>query len=97
MSKAAWDHLYSPYRWRQRRLRHLRQTPLCVWCQKRGRVAVATIAHHVVPHKGDTQLFWYGELESLCQPCHDIDAQRIERGSKPRRTMGVDGWPIEPK
>lgn len=30
-----------------------------------------TDAHHRVPHRGDPVLFWEGELESLCKPCHD--------------------------
>ena len=55
----------------------------------------ASIAHHIQRHHGNPELFWRGELVSLCKQCHDSDAQSIEKGGKPRRTIGADGWPIE--
>lgn len=58
----------------------------------------ATVANHKIPHKGDEQLFWYGELESVCKPCHDGHIQsserRQERGLPERVVIGLDGWPL---
>jgi hypothetical protein len=67
---------------------------LCEWCEARGLYTLATIAHHLVPHRGDPVLFWSGELVSLCKECHDSDAQAIEKGGQPKQTIGVDGWPV---
>jgi 5-methylcytosine-specific restriction enzyme A len=38
-------------------------------------VVLATVAHHLVPHRGDWQLFIAGDLQSLCKRCHDSEAQ----------------------
>ena len=51
----------------------------------------ATLADHVVPHRGDYALFWFGELQSLCKACHDIKKQRVERRGSNRRRWG---WSI---
>lgn len=74
---------HGTYRWKQRRLQQLQHQPLCVMCLAIGRATAATVADHVVPHKGDYELFWHGELQSLCKFHHDKTKQRIERkGSK---------------
>ena len=61
-----------------RRARQLAAEPLCVLCPEHSK-QLASIADHVVPHNGDHGLFWFGELQSLCKPCHDIKKQRAER------------------
>jgi 5-methylcytosine-specific restriction endonuclease McrA len=61
-----------------RRLRQLASEPLCRMCPDDSK-QVATIADHVIPHKGDHALFWFGALQSLCQSCHDGKKQRLER------------------
>jgi hypothetical protein len=40
-------------------------------CEAEGRVEVATVADHVVPHRGDWALFWEGDLQSLCAHHHN--------------------------
>jgi hypothetical protein len=55
-------------------------------------VTAATVAHHAQPHRGDREKFWRGELVSLCEECHNTDAQIIERGGEPKPMVGVDGW-----
>src|SRR5947208_1619432 len=79
-----WRAWHSSYRWKQRRAAQLRAQPTCAWCKQRGVDRVATVAHHIIPHRGDYALFWHGELASLCASCHDIDAQRMEGGGKAR-------------
>ena len=61
-----------------RRLKQLEQEPLCALCPPNSR-NLAEVADHVIPHRGDHGLFWFGELQSLCKPCHDIKKQRLER------------------
>lgn len=85
---------YGSRRWKARRLAQLHAEPLCAYCLKAGKVTPANVADHKIPHRGDEDLFWNGELQSLCSPCHNIDKQREERGSRPRVQIGDDGWPI---
>jgi 5-methylcytosine-specific restriction protein A len=80
-------------RWRKRRRQQLSEHPLCCFCQREGRVRLATVADHVTPHKGDPVLF-EGPLQSLCGPCHSGDKQRVENGGVPRRRISLDGWPV---
>lgn len=55
-------------------------------------VTPATVADHVVPHKGNEELFWCGEVQSLCKSCHDGPVQQMELGTW-RPAIGVDGYP----
>jgi 5-methylcytosine-specific restriction protein A len=80
-------------RWQKARATYLRHNPLCVMCRKEGRVEPATVVDHIVPHKGDTTLFWdtEGNWQAICAPHHNRDKQRQERGST--QQVGEDGWP----
>jgi hypothetical protein len=50
---------------------------------------------HVTPHRGDWTDFITGELQSLCEPCHNSAERQIElRGYS--CDVGVDGYPIDP-
>jgi 5-methylcytosine-specific restriction protein A len=93
--RLAWHVWYSHARWRRRSKRQLELEPLCQWCQRRGVITAARVTHHLVPHHGDRQKFWYGELISLCKSCHDSDGQRIERGGEPKQTVPIEGWTEE--
>jgi hypothetical protein len=87
-------HLYDR-RWRRRRERQLRAEPLCRLCLAlRGRTVEATIADHVVPHRGDPELF-EGELQSLCAPCHDSWKRAIEEGGT-IKGCDASGRPLDP-
>lgn len=58
-------------RWRRARRLHLAEHPLCVECQRAGRVTAAEHVDHVVPHRGDATRFWDpGNWQSLCAACH---------------------------
>lgn len=87
---------YKTARWRDRRIRQLQREPLCEMCKAKGMVVEANTADHKVPHRGDRDLFWYGELQSLCGPCHSADKQREEvLGYSPE--VGADGYPADPR
>jgi 5-methylcytosine-specific restriction protein A len=56
----------------------LRCEPLCRMCVAEDQVTPATVADHVIPHRGDYALFWNGELQSLCGHHHNSAKQREE-------------------
>ena len=59
--------------WRKAREGWLRKHPLCVYCEREGRVTAATILDHIIPHRGNQELFWASETnwQSLCKTHHD--------------------------
>jgi len=53
--------------------RYLAEHPLCVECEKEGKVVPATNVDHIVPHRGDPVLFWAeGNWQGLCATHHSI-------------------------
>ena len=91
----AWQHFYGTAFWQRRRKLQLKHDPLCKFCEARGVATRATVADHVEPHKGDWNLFALGELQSLCEQCHNQTKRMIEL-----RGYGLDvdddGWPTDP-
>ena len=56
-------------RWEKIRDLYLSKYPLCVECEKAGRLTPATEVHHIVPVTeggGDDE----GNLMAVCKPCH---------------------------
>src|SRR5262245_39242603 len=62
-----WRYWYVSERWKAMRDAVLRAQPVCQRCRR----APSTVAHHVVPHRGDATLFWTGKLEAVCASCHN--------------------------
>lgn len=91
---AEYKKLYDTQRWRRRSSLQLKQHPLCAMCLEIGQVIPATVAHHIVPHKGDHQLFFFGELMSLCVQCHSGPVQEAEKRGH-TNTIGLDGFPVD--
>jgi 5-methylcytosine-specific restriction protein A len=61
------------YRWQQASKMFLVSHPLCVECEREGRITAASLVDHVVPHKGNQQLFWdESNWQPLCKEHHDI-------------------------
>ena len=88
--------LYDTRRWKRARRLFLAAHPLCVMCTAAGRTSLATVTDHVVPHKGDAELFWDPEnLQSLCAPCHSGAKQALEK-SGTIRGCDVHGMPLDP-
>ena len=80
--------LYSTKTWRGMRLQQLAENPLCAYCLSLGYVTAATIADHIVPHRGSLALFYdASNLQSLCKPCHDSVKAREEYGGQ---SIGCD-------
>ena len=59
------------HKWREARLVWLASNPLCVHCQAQGRITTANEVDHIIPHRGDNDLFWdTNNWQSLCKRCH---------------------------
>lgn len=69
------------YRWQKARQTFLRANPLCRHCTKLGMVRAATEVDHVIPHRGDQELFWNTDnWQGLCKPCHSRKTAREDGG-----------------
>jgi 5-methylcytosine-specific restriction protein A len=87
------DHDYDRYRgtaaqrgydsrWRKYRIVFLRQHPLCVECEKEGRLTPATVVDHIKPHKGDPVLFWDpNNHQPMCEHHHNAKTAREDMGA----------------
>ena len=61
-------------RWRKARATFLRRSPLCIECGK-----PATVVDHIIPHRGDTALFWDSDnWAAMCAQCHNRKTARGE-------------------
>lgn len=89
-SERGYDH-----RWTKASIGYRRSHPLCVGCEAVGRVTAAEVVDHVVPHKGDSRLFWDRDnWQSACGWHHDVVKQRLElmwqRGDVPASALRLD-------
>lgn len=89
-----YQHLYNNKRWRRVRNGQIKRQPICEHCIKHGVVTPATDVDHVIPHKGDAELFWRGALQSLCKACHSRKtAEEQGHGKTPVDVTGAPlGW-----
>lgn len=70
-----WDGTYGLRR------QQLIDEPLCRICRKENRLTVATVADHIVPHKGDPNKFFNkNNLQSLCEEHHNIKTANEDGG-----------------
>jgi 5-methylcytosine-specific restriction enzyme A len=68
-------------KWRKARLGYLKKHPLCVQCECEGKLTPATVVDHIIPHKGDKQLFWdKNNWQSLCAHHHSIKTAKEDGG-----------------
>lgn len=59
------------YRWQRYRERFLKEHPLCIACEREGKIRLANEVDHIKPHRGNAGLFWDSRNhQSLCKPCH---------------------------
>jgi len=58
--------------WAKASAQYLRSHPLCVRCLDAGLTTASQVTDHIIPHKGDDELFWNEDnWQALCKPCHD--------------------------
>ena len=59
--------------WQKASKQFLAAHPLCTMCMKEGRYTKATVVDHIIPHRGDEELFWdRSNWQSLCKRHHDL-------------------------
>ena len=82
---------------RGRQLQTLRQrlfliNPLCVQCERAGRLSVATDLDHIVAlvNGGGNE---EENLQGLCTACH-VDKTAVDLGQRVKPVIGLDGWPV---
>lgn len=64
-------------RWQRARQTYLANHPLCVECMKQGKYVMATDVDHIIPHRGNQNIFWDTEnWQSLCHSCHSKKTNR---------------------
>lgn len=67
---------YNSRAWRKARKNYLNMNPLCVECEKKGLVVVATVVDHKVPiNQGGEQLD-ESNFQSMCASCHNSKSAR---------------------
>jgi 5-methylcytosine-specific restriction protein A len=78
-----WRNWFNLKRWKDLRWFVLvRDRFTCQWpgCGRLEPNPAKLVADHVIPHRGDPDLFWDpSNLQCLCKPCHDTRKQRAER------------------
>ena len=89
--------LYNRRRWRRESRAYLTRNPLCVMCTAVGRTSLATVVDHIVPHRGDPELFWdeANNWQGLCKTDHDAAKKELEMSGR-LRGCDVHGRPLDP-
>jgi 5-methylcytosine-specific restriction protein A len=82
--------------WLRRAEAQLQAQPLCERHLRLGLLEPATVANHVIPHRGNWTLFSTGELESVCKACHDGPIQ-AEEAAGAVKGNDVSGRPLDPR
>lgn len=64
-------------KWQTARRAFLADHPFCVDCETEGQQTLATEVDHIVPHRGDRDLFWdRTNWASRCKPHHSAKTRR---------------------
>ncbi len=72
-----WAHLYNNARWKQASKAFRKMNPLCAECEKHGAINPSEVVDHIIPHKGNEDLFWNADnWQALCKRCHDVKSAR---------------------
>ena len=63
-------------------------------CEEQGKVTLANVVDHIIPHRGNEYAFFSGPFQSLCYAHHNSTKQKME---KREVEIGgdVDGQPID--
>lgn len=78
-------------RWQTESRRFLAAHPLCRECHEAGQVTTATVVDHIVPHRGDAQLFWDRDnWQPLCKRHHDAKTARGEAFGRTTSSLRQD-------
>jgi 5-methylcytosine-specific restriction enzyme A len=83
---------YGNQLWRRARINFLAEHPLCVMCEADSKIEPANVVDHIIPHKGDQELFWaQGNWQALCRWHHNV----VKRSHELHKGADEDGWPTD--
>lgn len=69
------------HKWRKAREGYLSKHSLCLMCDSNGFVEPSSVVDHIVPHRGNKELFWDKDnWQALCKSCHDKKTAREDGG-----------------
>jgi len=80
-----------------------RDMGLCQPCKAKGQVTMFKDVDHKVPKAEARRLGWSDaqmdhpdNLQCICAPCHLAkSAKETGRAYRPKRQIGLDGWPVD--
>lgn len=76
--------------WDKARAGYLARHPYCVMCEAEGKQVLASVVDHIIPHRGDNELFWdSSNWAALCVPHHSGDKQSMEARTRATRNGEV--------
>ncbi|MBI5618785.1 MAG: HNH endonuclease [Gammaproteobacteria bacterium] len=74
------QHLYDE-RWKRIRRAFLSANPLCIECEREGKLEPATVVDHVIAHRGDRRLFYdVANYAALCATHHNRKTAALDGG-----------------
>jgi 5-methylcytosine-specific restriction protein A len=77
------EKFYRSERWQRLRTMKLNKDPLCEVCQLKHRVTPATMVHHLLPVRKDTEeRLAMTYLVSLCHSCHQTVEAEMQTGGR---------------
>lgn len=86
----------TPALWAKIRKKHLALEPDCRMCMEYGEVKTAVVVDHIIPHRGDIDLFLDpSNLQSLCIVCHNVIKRKVELTGG-NFGCDINGWPLGP-
>jgi 5-methylcytosine-specific restriction protein A len=89
-SQKSWGYdtdFYRRKKWRNLRAYHLQSQPLCVECEKKGRLITATVVDHIKSRRTNRHLeLDENNLQSLCESCHNSKSGRSGKGRGGKKT-----------
>ena len=87
------NRFYKTAAWRRVRVAILSRRPLCVECERLGRVTAATLVDHIIPYRERPDLgLAQSNLRPLCHSCHGKIGQRVT-APRPMPAGRVGGSP----
>ncbi|MBK8123934.1 MAG: HNH endonuclease [Dokdonella sp.] len=87
------NRFYKTAAWQRVRVAILSRRPLCVECERLGRVTAATLVDHIIPYRERPDLgLDQSNLRPLCHFCHGRIGQRVT-ATDHRRPEGEGGAP----
>lgn len=68
-------------KWRKARKGFIANNPFCVICKNEGVIYKADVVDHIIPHKGNKELFWDRDnWQPLCYRHHSIKTATEDGG-----------------